>query len=249
MFKNRILSGANLYGIWQRMPNSVVSEVLCLTGVDFVTIDMEHGAIDIPDLRTMVPVFHKHQVPVILRVPNVNPSLISTVLDLGMDGIMVPRIDNADDARSAVNASKFVPLGARGLGGACAADHFGDISIEQFIRQENDRVITIIQIETAQAMANLDSIVNVEGIDLFYIGPIDLSQSLGIPGQLDHPLLIETIKTIIKKVKSAGKPVGMHGINDEFIRFWNEQGVRYFTFGMDSALLKQSVRNVLHKLP
>ncbi|WP_047152786.1 HpcH/HpaI aldolase family protein [Aneurinibacillus tyrosinisolvens] len=243
MFKSIIKNGKDVVGIWQRIPSPIVSEVLSLTGVDFVTVDMEHGPVDLSDLRAIVPVYKKAGIPVILRVASGTSMFISKVLDLGVDGVMLPQVNNVQEARAIVEASKFGPLGKRGVGGACAADHYGDMNIKDFVQSENDRVITIVQIETEQAIRNLDEIIGVEGVDLFYIGPMDLSQSLGLTGMLDHPVVIETIQKIIDKVKERGKSIGMHGTSVDFINFWRERGVHYFTHGIDSVFLKQGVRD------
>lgn len=245
MLKETIQKGSTVFGIWQRIPSCAVSEILSVAGVDFAAVDMEHGPIDISDLRTIVPVFKSRSVPVLLRVPSAHLSLVAKVLDLDVDGIIVPQVSTAAEA---VAASKFSPLGKRGIGGPCAADHYGDISVGQFTDNANDRVMTIVQIENQQAIGNLDEILEVKGIDLFYIGPFDLSQSLGITGQMDHPLLIETIQFVFDKIISKGIPIGMHGVNGEFIKYWRNRGASLFTYGMDNAFLKNSVRSEFQSL-
>ncbi|MMZ56469.1 2-keto-3-deoxy-L-rhamnonate aldolase [compost metagenome] len=244
MFKQTVKSEQDVVGIWQRIPSPIVSEIISLTDIDFVTIDMEHGPIDISDLRTMVPVYKKAGTPVILRVASADFSFISKVLDLGVDGVMLPQVNTAEEAKRIVEASKFAPLGRRGVGGSCAADQYGKVDLHTFIQSENDRVLTIVQIETEQAVHNLDEIVDVDGVDLFYIGPFDLSQSLGLTGMMDHPHVVETIQRIIDKVQEKNKSVGMHGVSLDFIRFWRERGVRYFTYGMDNVLLAKGIEDV-----
>ncbi|MCZ8511730.1 aldolase/citrate lyase family protein [Paenibacillus filicis] len=248
MFKETLQKGSTVFGIWQRIPSSAVSEILSVAGVDFAAVDMEHGPIDISDLRTIVPVFKSNSIPVLLRIPSAHLSLIAKALDLDVDGIIVPQVSTAAEAEAAVAASKFSPIGKRGIGGPCAADHYGDISAEKFTDIANDRVVTIVQIENQQAVGNLDEILEVTGIDLFYIGPFDLSQSLGITGQMDHPLLIETIQFVIDKLITKGIPIGMHGVNGEFIKYWRNRGASLFTYGMDNAFLKNSVRSAFESL-
>jgi 2-keto-3-deoxy-L-rhamnonate aldolase RhmA len=242
MLKETIQKGSTVFGIWQRIPSCAVSQILSVAGVDFAAVDMEHGPIDISDLRTMVPVFKSCNVPVLLRVPSANLSSAAKALDLDVDGIIVPQVTTAAEAEAAVAATKFSPLGKRGIGGPCAADHYGDISTEQFADNANDRVITIIQIENQQAVGNLDEILEVKGIDLFYIGPFDLT------GQMDHPLLIETLQSVFDKIISKGIPIGMHGMNEEFIKYWRNRGASLFTYGMDNAFLKNSVRSAFQSL-
>lgn len=248
MLKETIQKGSTVLGTWQRIPSCAVSEILSVAGVDFVAVDMEHGPIDISDLRTIVPVFKSYSVPVLLRIPSEHLSSVAKALDLDVDGIIVPQVSTAAEAEAAVAASKFSPLGKRGIGGPCAADHYGDISVEQFTDNANDRVMTIIQIENQQAIGNLDEILEVKGIDLFYIGPFDLSQSLGITGQMDHPLLIETIQFVFDKIIAKDIPIGMHGVNEEFIKYWRNRGANLFTYGLDNTFLKNSVRSAFQSL-
>ncbi|WCK54574.1 aldolase/citrate lyase family protein [Aneurinibacillus sp. Ricciae_BoGa-3] len=248
MLKDKIINNVDAVGIWQRIPSSMVAEIISLTAIDFVSIDMEHGAIDIADLRTIVPIYTSQGIPTVLRIASQHAAFISKVLDLGIDGVMVPQIQTAEEARAIVEYSKYAPLGKRGLGGSCAADGYGELAIDEFIENENRRVTTIIQIETEQAIQNIDEIIEVQGIDLFYIGPFDLSQALGLPGKLDHPVVVRTIKELIYKVKEKGKPVGMHAPHPDFINRWKEHGVHYFTYGMDSSFLKQGIEQAYKAL-
>lgn len=248
MLKQSTIEGRTVYGIWQRIPDPTVSEILALSGIDFVAVDMEHGAIDIADLRTMVPLFKLANVPVIVRVASSNSAFIAKVLDMGIDGIMVPQITTVEEAQNIVKVSKFAPLGSRGVGGACSADRFGEISVDEFVRTQNKSVMTIVQVENEQCIRNLDQILEVEGIDLFYIGPFDLSQSLGVTAQINHPDVTSAIQTVIDKCLAKGKPIGMHGVSQEFIMNWREHGVSLFTYGMDSAWLRQTVEKEFSSL-
>ena len=247
MFKNAVLNGDILKGTWQRIPSTAVSEVLALSGFDFVTVDMEHGMLDISDLRGMIPAFKSRKVPVVVRISSREPALISKVLDMGADGIMAPQIQSVDEVREIVRASKYAPLGMRGMGMLCTADDYGNLSPQDFAQQANDQVLTIVQIETVEAVEQLDQLLDVEGVDLFYVGPFDLSQALGILGQMDHPLLTETIQRVVDAVKKKGKAVGMHGSSPEFIRYWRERGVGYFTYGVDLAFLKHGAQIAFHE--
>lgn len=247
-FKQAIRHDQTMYGLWGRMTSVMAAEILSQTGLGFMIMDMEHGAVDIADLRSMVPVYKASGTPILLRIASPKDSYVAKALDLGVDGIVVPQVKTAEEAKRAVLASKFAPLGERGLGGACPADRFGDVRVEEFIKQENERVMTIIQIENAEAFEQLDDILKVEGIDMLYIGPFDLSVSLGCTGQMNHPRLMEAMQTVMDKAKILGIPVGMHGPDKEFIRYWRGQGATLFTFGIDSAILKQSVRLAVQSL-
>lgn len=248
MIKQFLQNNQPVYGTWQRIPSSVVSDVLSLTPVDFVTVDMEHGAIDISDLRQMVPVFQKGKKVVIVRAASRDAAYISKVLDLGVDGIMVPRVQTAAEVQDIVDKTKLAPIGKRGVGGACAADRFGDMEMGKWIPLENERVLTIVQIEDQEAMSQLDEMVKVKGVDLFYVGPFDLSQSFGLTGQITHPRVTEAIHQIVDTIRLAGLPVGIHAADLDFLRYWKANGVTYFTHGMDTTFLKQMVRGVFQDL-
>lgn len=248
MLKEKLQNQEPLFGVWQRIASTTVSEVLGYSGVDFVMIDMEHGAIDIADIRNSTAVLRHMGIPVMVRVASSEPAFISKTLDLGVDGIMIPAVETADQAREIVNASKFAPIGKRGMGGPSAANQYGLVPTEPFIQSENRRVITIAQIETKQGIDHIDEILEVEGIDLFFIGPFDLSQSLGVTGQMDHPFMRDAIQTVLEKAKATGKVVGIHGPTPDFVGYWRKQGIQFFTYGMDTVLLRQAVQSAFDLL-
>ena len=161
-FTQAIRHDQTMYGLWGRMTSVMAAEILSQTGLGFMIMDMEHGAVDIADLRSMVPVYKASGTPILLRIASPKDSYVAKALDLGVDGIVVPQVKTAEEAKRAVLASKFAPLGERGLGGACPADRFGDVRVEEFIKQENERVMTIIQIENAEASEQLDDILKAQ---------------------------------------------------------------------------------------
>lgn len=248
--KQRVQAGEPLYGTWLRMAHPVVVEVLGRSGFDFLHLDMEHGAIGIHELDHLLLATKAVCAPTIVRVPGLSETQIGLALDLGADGVIVPKINNGDDAKRAIQAACFYPLGQRGLGGACRADQFGHFKPQEFTAHANETTVLALQIESKEAVERIDEILEVSGdaVDVFYIGPVDLSQSLGVPGQFEDPLLRETIQWVVKRIRKRGKIVGIHAPNPASIPEFVEMGISYFTCSMDINLLASGAQNLIDML-
>ena len=152
-----------------------------------MVVDREHGAIDLKDTENLIRAGHSTDISVLVRVPSCEPAAISQPLDMGAAGIHVPQIETAEMAELAVNSSKYHPLGDRGLQPYVQSASYGARGAANYLAAANHDPLIVLQVEGKQGVANLDAILNVEGIDVAFIGPYDLSQSLGFPGQLRHP--------------------------------------------------------------
>ncbi|MCX7569439.1 aldolase/citrate lyase family protein [Tumebacillus sp. DT12] len=249
-FKQRLRSEEKLYGTWVRIAHPVIVEVLGRSGLDFLQIDMEHAAIGTGELDRLLLAAKATGVPTMVRVPELGESVIGRALDLGATGIVVPRINSAEEAQQAVHAAFFAPVGQRGLGGACRANDYGAASFRQYAAEANERTTLILQIETKEAVERIDEILDASAAatDLYYIGPADLSQSLGVAGQFDDPLLQETIRWVARRIQKRGKAVGIHVPNPSMIPLFAEWGIRYFTGSFDSGLLAEGAKGWLHAM-
>ncbi|KEO81996.1 HpcH/HpaI aldolase family protein [Tumebacillus flagellatus] len=248
--KEQIQAEANVYGTWLRIPHPNLVEILGRSGFDFLHIDMEHGPIGMHELDSMLLAAKATGIPAMVRVPQVEESIIGKALDLGATGVVVPRVNNAHDALEAVNAAFFAPLGQRGLGGACRANDFGKSSFQQFAEEANRQTVLALQIETKEAVERIDEILEVsaDATDVYFIGPADLSQSLGVPGQFDNPLLIETIQWVTKRIQKRGKKVGIHLPNPALAPRFAELGIHYFTSSFDLGIVSEGAKLMLQKL-
>jgi 2-keto-3-deoxy-L-rhamnonate aldolase RhmA len=246
-FKQRLQSDASLYGTWVRIAHPTMVELLGRSGFDFLHIDMEHGPIGNAELDAMLLAAQATGTPALVRVPQLDSSLIGRALDLGAAGVVVPRINDAKDALAAVQAAYFAPVGHRGLGGACRANGYGATSFQEFAAEANGKIVLALQIETKQAVEQIDEILEVSAAatDLYFIGPADLSQSLGVAGQFDHPLLQETIQWVVKRIKKRGKAVGIHLPNPSMVQQYADLGIQYFTSSFDIGIVSDGAKGLL----
>jgi 2-keto-3-deoxy-L-rhamnonate aldolase RhmA len=197
-----------LVGCWIFTGSSVVAEIIGGAGYDCVMLDTEHGPGGPQDVLGLLQVLEGIAPPVLVRVPWNDPVEIKRILDLGVIGIMIPSVSTGDEARAAVDACRYPPEGTRGMApGVIRATGYGAETAD-YVKSVNEKLFIICQIETAEALENLDEILAVEGIDMLFIGPSDLSGSLGYAGQVDHPEVLRRIADVETRAKAAGKYLG-----------------------------------------
>ena len=244
-FKKKLHGGQLCLGAWATLTDPVVPEVMSHLGFDWLLIDTEHTAITIDTLQMMMLMIQRGGTPAIVRLPWNDPVMIKQALDVGADGILAPMVHNADEARKAVEAAKYPPQGTRGFGPRVASDFFR--RVEEYAHEANDRTVVMVQIEHIDAVNNLDDILQVPGLDGILIGPSDLSFSMGIPLQWDHPELIDTIKLVAQKARTAGIPVG--GAVDDTLEetlHWIDWGMQFVTLGLDWQFMQDRAREMLN---
>lgn len=204
--KKDILTGKRLAGIWAQAPCEEIVEVLGCSGYDFAIVDMEHGCIGLETAERMVRAADAVNFPVFVRVLDNQPTMIMKALETGAAGVVVPNVRFVADAEKAVNAAQYAPRGARGACPFVRSANHGVISTADMIAQDA-AVIVCLLIEGKQAFDDFDAIVKLPGVDCVMLGPVDLSFSLGVGGQLDHPKVKEAIAMMARKGRDAGKPV------------------------------------------
>ena len=216
-----------------------------LTGFDWLLIDIEHCPIGLGDLRALIPVLEATQTSSVVRVPDRGDYWIKQALDIGADAVMVPRVDSAEIARQAVRYAKYYPLGERGFG-PVRATKFGHSP--DYVSTANEDRLLFAQLEHRIALENIDEILEVEGIDGFFIGPGDLSQSLGLLGQPNAPKEKETERKIIEKLNRQGRPWGTVSGDAEAFRYYVELGQRLASLGGDLSFVSQGAKNCLGEM-
>jgi 4-hydroxy-2-oxoheptanedioate aldolase len=206
--KAKIKAGEPAFGVSITFPAPELVEIVAQGGYDWILIDCEHGSHSPTDVHAMVMACELHNVTPIVR-PQVNqPDVILRYLDRGAMGVQVPHVNTKEEAQRAVDAVKFHPEGERGLGGGRKAM---GLSVGEFTRQSNEETLVCIQIEHKEGLDNLDEILTVDGVDVFFVGPSDLSQSLGYPGQRNHPVVDAAVTQAFDKIHAAGKASGTPG--------------------------------------
>jgi 4-hydroxy-2-oxoheptanedioate aldolase len=231
---------------WLTGPESV--EILGEAGLDFVVIDMEHGPHGHDSLPSMLRAADAAGIVPIVRVTKNEPTLILRALDLGAKGLHIPQVNSRKDAEEVVKAARYWPAGERGFAPGTRAARFGRLEVDEYIAQSNVDPLIIIHIENKIGVNNLDEILSVPGIDVVFIGPADVSQSLGVPGQLGHPKVQELIDVTIVKSKRAGIPVGIFAVSAEDAANWVAAGVMYIAIGADSMFLFNTARDLVQGL-
>ncbi len=208
IMKEKLNQGRVAVGVLVQEPAVQIVEIIGLLGFDWVLIDCEHSPMTLESAQRLVMAAQLRGVTPLVRVPQNLPEIILRYMDAGAMGVMVPNLDSADEARRAVQAVKYPPLGERGLAGVRAADYGVTAPLGEYVKVANAETIVMGLIENKQGVQNIDEILAVEGLDGINIGPNDLSKSLGVPGQANHPLVQEAVAKVLAAAKRAGKPVG-----------------------------------------
>lgn len=252
MRTNRIKSflkeGKAAIGCFVATPSPMVVELCALLGFDFVVLDSEHGIADLETMENMVRAADASGVVPIARVAVNEPQIILRYMDAGALGAQLPQINTAEEAARVVAAVKYRPLGRRGLAGVRAADFGLRGGYADYIAQANEETLIAVHVETPEAVDHLPETVRVEGVDVFFIGPTDLSYSLGHPGEPGHAEVQRVIDTIIRTVRDAGKSVGIMTATAEGATAYIERGVQYVTTS-DKSLFVDGGRRFLRGLP
>ena len=204
--KQKLDAGDVAIGAQVRFGVPAICELFGYAGFDFVSIDSEHGPQTPTGIQAQLQGLASSSATPIIRVPNNNPDVIRLYLDMGAGGVLVPFVSTADEARRAAEVCRYPPKGTRGFGPARASGYGFD---SEYINEANDNVVCFVLIETEEGVANIDEILAVEGIDSCMLGPFDLSISLGIPQQFDHPRFKEASDTVFAALQKAGLPPGI----------------------------------------
>ncbi len=194
-------------------PCATLVEWIGLTGIECLLIDGEHGTFTTQDVDDMCRVAELHGLTPVARVHDIEESTIQSYLDRGILGIFGPGIDTAQDARKLVDASRYPPVGQRGIGGAPRWIGYQNVASRKQIEEANSRILVVAFLEHRTAMDNLDEIMSVEGIDAYYVGPADMSLSLGHPGQIDHP----EVEACVDRVRQAALARGRAYLGDVIV--------------------------------
>lgn len=237
-------AGQTTLGLWASAPSSMAAEALARSGVEYVCCDNQHGLIDYPSTVPMIQGILLGGSNPIARVPWLEPGIIGKMLDAGAQGVIVPMVNTADEAQAAVDACHYPPLGARSWGPAGAAPR----STQDYFSSSPDQIATIVMVETAQALGNVDAIVATPGVDAVYVGPADLSISLGMrPGNNDdEPAFVEALEAIVAACQNAGVVPGIHSTGALTPRRL-EMGFKMVTVTADMVAMGAGVRTELAK--
>jgi 4-hydroxy-2-oxoheptanedioate aldolase len=242
LFKQKLNRKEIVCGGWLSFTDPACVEILANTGFDFLVIDAEHSPITIETMRTLVIAAKGSPTGLLVRVPWNDPVIIKPIIDLGVDGILVPMVNSGDEARRAVAACKYPPLGIRSVGAWRASDYYRDD--DAYVNRANDDIVVMVQIEHIDGVNAVDDIVNTPGLDAMFVGPSDLAASMNHFNELRHPQVMQAIEHVAARSCAAGIVFGI-GLGDP--KGTAAMGARLFMSGQDSSYLARGARLALDK--
>lgn len=231
-------------GLGTSLGSSVTAEMIALAGFDWIWIDHEHGVGDSVTLLHQLQAAAVRPIVPIVRVAANDPVLIKKTLDLGAGGIMIPYVRNAEEATRAVAAMRYPPDGMRGVARFVRAAAFAR-DFDRYLSEVAPRLLTVVQIETADAVAGAREIAAVDGVDVLFVGPLDLSFNFGLPQRYDAPQFVEALRTVAAACREAGKIAGALVPGLPFLPSFLAHGYRFLAIGSDGGLLSAAMHALL----
>lgn len=245
-FKKAIKAGTLQLGIWSSLADSISVEILANTGIDWLLLDTEHAPNELPMVFRQLQAIDSGSAHAIVRPPWNDTVMIKRFLDAGAQTLLVPMVQDAAEARRAVAATRYPPHGVRGYAAASRASAYAQI--DGYLERCLEEMCVLVQIETKVALANIESIAAVDGVDGIFIGPGDLSADLGYLGKPGHPEVTAVIDSAIARIRAAGKPAGILTGDEGLARHFIEQGCTFVAVGSDIGLLGKGARALVRSL-
>jgi 4-hydroxy-2-oxoheptanedioate aldolase len=243
-FKQALAQGKVQLGLWQGLGNAYGADVCADIGYDWLLIDGEHVPNTTSTILAQLQTLAGHPVAAVVRPSWNDPVEIKHLLDIGAQNILVPMVQNAEQARQAVAAVRYPPEGIRGVGTALArAARWGGTA--DYLKRANQEICLLCQVETAQALSALDDILNVEGVDGVFIGPADLAASMGHLGDAGHADVKAAIDDAVVRIRAAGKAPGILHTNVQQARHYIDLGAQFVAVGVDTVLLRRAAADLL----
>jgi 2-dehydro-3-deoxyglucarate aldolase len=221
---------------------------MAAAGFDWLAVDLEHSVITLREAEELIRVIDLKGLPAFVRLSSNNSEQIKRVMDAGASGVIVPMVNTREEAVSAVSAVKYPPIGTRSFGLA-RAQGYGP-KFEDYISWQEEGTLIIVQIEHIQAVENLESILDVPGVDGYFVGPYDLSGSLGVPGDFNHPVFLEAMDEINRLASQTNVPGGVHIVEPdvEKLREYIAKGHTFLAYSIDTRMLDESCRKGLESI-
>ncbi|MFC4276241.1 aldolase/citrate lyase family protein [Achromobacter aloeverae] len=244
-FKHALRAGRPQIGLWSTLASPFVSELIAGAGYDWLLLDTEHTPSDVPlMLQQLQAVAAEQRRPssAVVRPAWNDAVLIKRYLDIGAQTLLLPFVQNAGEAAAAVAAMRYPPHGIRGMGGTMRASHFGRDA--DYVRDADKELCLLVQVETEEALDNIEAIAAVDGVDGIFIGPADLSASMGHPGELQHPKVSAAIDDAIRRIRACGKAPGILMLDEKRARACLDLGALFVAVATDQVLLRKAADDV-----
>lgn len=245
-FKQHLAAGRAQIGLWLGLADPYTAEVCATAGFDWLLIDGEHGPNDLRSMLGTLQAIAPYPSHPVVRIPKGDAALIKQVLEIGATTLLVPMVESAEEAQALVRAMRYPPAGVRGVGsGLARSSRWG--AHTSYLHEANQQVCLLVQVETAHALSQIDAIAAVEGVDGVFIGPADLSASMGHLGQPSHPDVRAAIEHAIARILAAGKAPGILATDESLARHYIALGARFVAVGVDATLLAQTTRSLAQR--
>ncbi|WP_284616072.1 HpcH/HpaI aldolase family protein [Aquabacterium humicola] len=242
----RSAGGQPPLGAWVMSASPIIAEAIGLAGFDWGVVDMEHTPLEMMGVTHLLQALGNTRMATVVRVPWNEPVTVKRVLDAGATTVMFPFVQNADEARQAVAATRFPPEGVRGMVGMSRASRFG--TAPNYLQTANRQIGVIVQIESAQAVVQIEAIAAVPGVDALFVGPADLSGSLGLPGQTLHADVLALMADAVRRAKAAGVPIGTLAFSADAATRYRAMAFDFLAVASDLNLLMQGAAATLRAL-
>lgn len=245
IFRKSLLNRELTVGAWMQIGHPAIAEILARAGFDWICVDLEHGAIDLETMTNIFRTIDAFECVPVARLPLNDPVWIHRCLDAGAKALIIPMVNTAAEAEEAIRQAKYPPRGVRGFGYSRANMHGMDF--EEYIQTANEEIAMIMQIEHKDAIRNIEDIVKIPDVDGLFIGPLDLSGSMGITGQLNHPEMIAALERYRSVCEENNKSAGIHIVrpNVDNIHKAIELGYSLIALGLDNVFLDESSKAAL----
>lgn len=232
-------------GSWLSLGEPAVAEIVASLEYDFVLVDMEHTQMTAETVVSMARAVDaaRGSTETIVRIPSIERTHVNRILDAGATGLMVPMIHTAEAARTFAERARYPPDGRRGIAGGRAADY--GLTMGSYLANANDEIVTIVQIESEEGLANVGDVAAVDELDAIFVGPADLSAALGVLGEYDAPTFLEAFETIVETAHDQGVPVATLAVDPDDADRWLDRGVDFLMTGLDAGHLRDGARDAL----
>ncbi|HSV45502.1 MAG TPA: aldolase/citrate lyase family protein [Ramlibacter sp.] len=234
-FRRALLARRQQIGLWCTLSSPYVTELVAGSGFDWLLIDTEHSPTEVADVLSQLQAAAPYPGSVVVRPASNDPVLIKRLLDLGAQTLLVPYVQNAQEAQQAVRSMRYAPRGIRGVSALTRATRFGRVA--RYSQTCEEDLCLVVQVETVEALAEIESIAGVEGVDAIFVGPADLAATMGLAGQPSHPEVVAAVDGAIRRIVRAGKPAGVLTPDEGFARKFIEAGSTFTAVGIDAGLL------------
>jgi len=244
-FKHAIAAGKQQIGLWSSLSSNYTVEVIAGAGFDWILLDTEHSPNDLESVLSQLQACEPYDSHPIVRVAWNDAVLIKRYLDAGAQSLLIPFVQNAQEASAAVAATRYPPLGIRGVAGTTRATRFG--RIQGYAKRAHEELCVLVQVETKEAVDNIEAICAIEGVDGVFIGPADLHASLGYTGETGNPAVVPMIEDAIRRIRKAGKAAGVLTSAEAEVRRYMAAGCNFTAVGADVGVLARGVEQLLAK--